>query len=730
MAVTSGQVLGNNQPQGGKDSRFYVNWTLVSQSVANNTSTINWQAGWYFVLADRQLDDGDLTIDGSLRWNDGGRLYDYVGNFTTRYQQEASGSYTINHDTDGTKTFNINGSILGYLNARSTGSANFTLPTIPRYATINSFTVTNPTKSSLKFNVTVSDVCDLLEYSTNNGASYTSVSGTYTSKSVTVTGLAKGTTYNCKVRVRRQSSQLKTTSGTVAKTTLNDYTYVTYSDSAPYADGKMMAKADGGSWADVSGSDMYFVTYSADGDTTVTQNSQDPSDILKDIIDRYNEAGGAVTYDLGTPTYDVTTNLFENPSFEDSIADWTVTAGIGTQASDSSPQGSYNFQLQNSSGGYATSSTTTNLVEGNTYTVSYYAKWAGSSPTGSVTGTHDSTTVFTNNSLTTSWVRYSHEFEATANDNFYLAVDISGADRIISIDGLMLTEGGLVDYFDGDTTDTETMIYDWTGTANDSTSTRSEIISTSNASIDDTSTSVSYTFVSQNTLDCINKVLELAPSDWYYYIDPATNIIHFHEKATTADHNFVLGKDIKSMSLDKRTQNIVNQVYFTGGDTGGGSILYKKYSNDTSIGLYGLRSTHKIDGRVINADTAQIMANRILDNHVTPEVRLQVVVSDSNLSDYGYNIEGVSIGDILNIRNADNSTGSSFWNVMTWNEDYWNYSYEKVGSLYLLVVRMQYKPDSLFITCSTVPPQVNKRIEDIERNLTALQTKDNPSAPS
>ena len=134
--VNSGAVNGNNQPivAGGVaySNYFRFVWSLDSQSVTNNTSTISWDVGWYFVSSDRALSDGDLSIDGTSVWDDSGGLHSFTSNFQTRFEIIESGTTTINHDNDGTKSFDVSGSILGFNNKRSSGEGSFTLPTIAR----------------------------------------------------------------------------------------------------------------------------------------------------------------------------------------------------------------------------------------------------------------------------------------------------------------------------------------------------------------------------------------------------------------------------------------------------------------------------------------------------------------------------------------------------------------------------------------------------------------------
>lgn len=249
-------------------------------------------------------------------------------------------------------------------------------------------------------------------------------------------------------------------------------------------------------------------------------------------------------------------------------------------------------------------------------------------------------------------------------------------------------------------------------------------------SIDDTGTTVSYTFNTQTILECINKVLELSPKDWYYYVDIATNLLHLHLKSTTADHNLTVGKDIVSMRIEKRTEGITNAVYFRGGDTGGGVYLFKKYQDSNSIGLYGTRAVRYVDERVTNSTTADTIANKIIEANAAPEVRLTLEIADSNTSSNGYDIESIQVGDVVKLANTGSNSNGALYDVAIYDRDRYDFNITQLSSLYLQIVRKEYSPDTLRIICSTIPPDVSKRIEDINRNLEATQTADNPSAPS
>ena len=136
--MNNGSMHGNHISIGGRGGQFFhIDWQLASQSIANNSSTINWQAKFHFNLADAQLDGGSANLSGE-RWSNGGRVRNYGGSFTTRSVTLASGSFTIGHNADGTRTLTVSGGVTAYQSGRSAGSQNFNLPTIPRNSQVTS----------------------------------------------------------------------------------------------------------------------------------------------------------------------------------------------------------------------------------------------------------------------------------------------------------------------------------------------------------------------------------------------------------------------------------------------------------------------------------------------------------------------------------------------------------------------------------------------------------------
>lgn len=118
----SGSVATN----AGEYSRYYrLNWT-ATQSIANNTSTISWTlnaaggTGW---VAERTV---YVNIDGISVYS--------KSNYVERYPGVvASGTKTLTHNSDGTRSFNISiGAAVYYSSVTCTGVGSLTLDTIAR----------------------------------------------------------------------------------------------------------------------------------------------------------------------------------------------------------------------------------------------------------------------------------------------------------------------------------------------------------------------------------------------------------------------------------------------------------------------------------------------------------------------------------------------------------------------------------------------------------------------
>jgi hypothetical protein len=215
MARYTGNLINNN---------FTYLDVTHTQNAAGNTSTISWVLGWAFrsPTLDRDLNNGDVVIDGSVRYNVTGRLYSFSNNFTTRDLAIASGSYTVTHNSAGYKTVSLSASITPFQNAASSLSASLTLPRIPKPPSAPSITsISNVTSSSARINGTTptdDGGAAILDYqfqaATNTAFTSGVVTTTGSSSTLEIGGLTPGQSYYFRMRAQNSLGFSPYSSGT------------------------------------------------------------------------------------------------------------------------------------------------------------------------------------------------------------------------------------------------------------------------------------------------------------------------------------------------------------------------------------------------------------------------------------------------------------------------------------------------------------------------------------
>jgi len=244
-----------------------------------------------------------------------------------------------------------------------------------------------------------------------------------------------------------------------------------------------------------------------------------------------------------------------------------------------------------------------------------------------------------------------------------------------------------------------------------------------------TATTTTYRFNCGTYQEVLQKIVEIAPYDWYLRIG-ADDKIYFKQKSATADHKLTLGKEISDYVPEKRIENIINTIYLTGG---GDPKLYKKYESAGSITTYGIKSVKYVDEKITDTGTADKVASRILENFDSPEIRVVIKVLDNSGENYrheqGYDIESLKVGDTVKIFNAT-SKGDNYWDTAVWDTDAWDYDITNAAGLVLQIVKLNYSPDYATIELSNKQPDLARRIEEINNAFIASRTADNPSTPT
>lgn len=187
------------------------NWSVDNTNIASNYKEIYWSlvgagVGGYVIGGNFKV-----VIDGETVYSSSTRREIWIDTVI------ASGYKKIYHTNNGTRSFTASVEAGIYeVAVNCVGRGSWELPTIPRYAKITNFTVSQRDETSVLYNFTADSTCDYAWYSIDNGANWHGLPNTNI-----VGGLSANTSYNFKLRLRRKDSQLTTDSSTYAQSTYN-----------------------------------------------------------------------------------------------------------------------------------------------------------------------------------------------------------------------------------------------------------------------------------------------------------------------------------------------------------------------------------------------------------------------------------------------------------------------------------------------------------------------------
>lgn len=228
--------------------KFTLTVTENSTSTANNTSTVSFsfaispiQTTWNWEQWGANI-TYKVTVNGTQYT---GSIANYDGYSTVTLK---SGSLTVGHNTDGSKSISYSFSVSdtsgqSYTCGNASGSGSMALTTIPRYLSISTFDITNITETSIVVKWTTSDARSGTYYSFDNGTTWIG-SATYgeslgadnKSGTFNISDLKANTTYKLKIKIKRTDSGLWTESNEKSFTTY-DYPKATSINNFAIGDG-------------------------------------------------------------------------------------------------------------------------------------------------------------------------------------------------------------------------------------------------------------------------------------------------------------------------------------------------------------------------------------------------------------------------------------------------------------------------------------------------------------
>lgn len=220
--------------------------------------------------------------------------------------------------------------------------------------------------------------------------------------------------------------------------------------------------------------------------------------------------------------------------------------------------------------------------------------------------------------------------------------------------------------------------------------------------VDATGLSLTATFNTETITDALKKVLSLAQSGYYFYVDLGTNTLYFKNTLTTATYKLIKGRHLHKIYLTLSIENVKNDLLFSGAETAG-TNLFTQYEDQTSQSNYGRRLERKSDNRVSIQNTADAVGSSFIAENKDEYYETPVTVLDRTMD-----ITLLRPGQTVGLRGF-----GSF-----------------IDRLTLQIVRIEYQGELANLVLGNMPKRFSAEFEKVIRGLAAEQTVANPSAPS
>ena len=246
-------------------------------------------------------------------------------------------------------------------------------------------------------------------------------------------------------------------------------------------------------------------------------------------------------------------------------------------------------------------------------------------------------------------------------------------------------------------------------------------------SVDDTGLTVSYDLIQNTALEGIQRMVELAPINWYWYVD-SSNVLQFHAFDSDNPLKLFVGKHINALQLVKSGESIVNRYYFLGG---GSPQLYNRHDRTSSQTEYGTKDKREQDERITVQGTATNRATNLLNTYDHPTMEVTCTVIDSNIDPKnGVDIEQLRPGQAVRIIHPYIESKNTLWDTAVWDIDVWDNSIQSAIGQTMRIEEMQYFGTGATLKLGILLPQITQSIVNNTTQLETFRGKDSPATPT
>lgn len=255
-------------------------------------------------------------------------------------------------------------------------------------------------------------------------------------------------------------------------------------------------------------------------------------------------------------------------------------------------------------------------------------------------------------------------------------------------------------------------------------------------SIQKTNQQMRYTFRNKQLRGCFDKVRELCPSGWHYYVAP-DGCVYLRDSAIAPTHKLRVGVEVLKFSAERSIRNLKNYIVVKGrqdedmSENGTFGSIREVAFDQASINQYGKRVLQINDAQIITPQDADLIAAGRLEEHNHEEQQVTCTVIDEKIivtahnSLRGYNVESFRPGDNVIFYDPISGPSQTYWNQFEWDEGYWDYGQDfQPLTDSVPIKRIQFQGDYVTLELSERQPS---SIGDFGRMYRVLQLRSEES---
>jgi len=214
----------------------------------------------------------------------------------------------------------------------------------------------------------------------------------------------------------------------------------------------------------------------------------------------------------------------------------------------------------------------------------------------------------------------------------------------------------------------------------------------------DTGQTASHIFSNERFSAIFETIRQLAGPMWYW-LGQVDHKVKFAEYPSTGDHVFRLGLDVARLAFSKDASRRKTRVIVHGADGISAETLSPEYDEDHPLVL------RLGDTRIVEAATAQSIANTLLDTFDKVDLRTSVQVIDSSgWGAGGRDIEAIKPGQTCRVLNPANLGALPTWEDAIWGTSHWDGLPSEMTKEVLSIMRVRYTPDAVTLDLASPQP--------------------------